>query len=179
MTNWKLGVGAAVFLAAMACGSDDEGGADGGGSGGPYRGEATLTIGTEVWEFDNFGCAFGHAATDSDRYSFSSSSLGEHSTGARVQMQADIMDPTTAGRYEGNGVLFEVYINDIEDFQNPAVDFQSTTEVFGTQPSGMTIVTINGDVVTATGMFDDRRTDGDFEMVAGTLDARCGDQSVR
>jgi hypothetical protein len=176
MTNWKLALVMCALVGSAACGSSE----DNGGGGGAYRGEATLTIGSEVWEFDNFGCAFGHDATQSDRYSFSSSSTGTHSTGARVQMQAEIQDPTTQGRYEGEGVLFTVYINDIEDFENPAVDFESTTEGFGRQgESGMTMITLDGDNVTATGLFDDRLTVGDFTQVAGTLEARCGDQSRR
>ena len=56
---------------------------------------------------------------------FSSSAFGEHSNGARVQMQAEIEDDTGQERYEGAGVIHTVYINDIENFENPSVDWQA------------------------------------------------------
>lgn len=183
MTGSKVGLAVVVLLGSLACGGGDDNlsvdGAPGGGGPGVDLGEATLTIGTQVWEFDSFACAFGHAATQSDVFSFSSSSFGEHSTGTRVQMQADIEDPDTQGRFEGEGVIYTVYVTDIEDFETPEVDFESRNKAFGLTPSGMTVVSINGDIVTATGLFDDRITEDDFTQTEGTLDARCGDQSRR
>jgi len=163
-------------------GGSGSGGSNGaGGSGGAPQGgmgAATLTIGDETWEFDEFACAFGHDATQSDIFSFSSNSFGEHSNGARVQMQADIEDDTGQGRYEGQGVIYTVYITDIEDFANPSVDWESTSRGSPGMPSGQTVVNIDGDHVTAEGLFDDRLTD-DFEQVAGTLAGNCGNQSRR
>jgi len=161
-----------------AAGSGGGGGAGGGagGSGGAPQGgmgSATLTIGDETWEFDSFECAFGHDATQSDVFSFSSNSFGEHSNGARVQMQADIEDDTGQGRYEGEGVIYTVYITDIEDSANPSVDWESTSRGSPGMPSGQTVVNIDGDHVTAEGLFDDQLTD-DFEQVPGTLDGTCG-----
>ena len=162
-----------------AGGGGGEGGASGSGgtpSGG--MGSATLTIGDETWEFDSFGCAFGHDATQSDIFSFSSNSFGEHSNGARVQMQADIEDATGQGRYEGEGVVYTIYIADIEDFQNPSVDWESTSRSLPSMASGETVVTIDGDHITGEGLFDDLLT-GEFEQVPGTLDGACGSQSLR
>ncbi|MBW2380567.1 MAG: hypothetical protein JRG70_13620, partial [Deltaproteobacteria bacterium] len=44
-------------------------------------------------------------------------------------------------------------------------------------PSGETVITIDGDHVTAEGLFDDLVTDDVFEQVPGTLDATCGSQT--
>ena len=131
-------------------------------------GSATLTIGDQTWEFDSFVCAFGHEATSSDVYSFSSDSRGEHE-GAAVQMQANIRDDSGEGRYEGDGLTHDVFITDITDFENPSIDFQ----FFG--PSG---IVIDGNTVTAEGLFDDALTD-EIEEIPGTLDAACGTASRR
>jgi hypothetical protein len=176
----------ALSLFLSACG--DEGGSAGtggsAGSGGTAgtggiptgSGSATLTIGDETWEFSSFACAFGYDATRTNDYSFSSSSLGEHSNGNAVQMQAEIQDGTGQERLEGAGVVYTVYINDIEDFENPAVDWQARGEA---PPVGNIVVQINGDRVTAEGLFDDKLTELVVEEVPGTLDATCGDQSAR
>lgn len=132
-------------------------------------GSATLTIGDQVWEFDNFVCAFGHQNTESDVFSFTSNSFGEHSDGTRVQMQAEIWDKSGQGRYEGDGLTHETYINDIEDFDNPVVDWNMSA------PTG---VTLNGDVVSVAGDFDNALTD-EVEAVPGTLEAECGTTSRR
>lgn len=139
------------------------------------RGSATLAIGDESWEFASFSCAFGHDATRSDTFSFSSDARGEHSTGARVQMQANITDGD--GRYEGAGVDYEVYIADIQDFTNPAVKWSSPSD-FRLAPRE-TVIRIDGDNLTAEGNFDDGLTEGVFEAVPGTLTAACGRQSIR
>ena len=132
-------------------------------------GSATLTIGAATWEFDSFGCAFGHEATQSDVYSFSSNSFGEHE-GARVQMQANIRDTTGQGRFEGEDLRYEVFINDIDDFENPSIDWE--------MESADSFV-IDGDEVTVSGSFDDELTEMDQETVSGTLEATCGSQSRR
>lgn len=134
-----------------------------------FQGSATLTIGDEVWEFDNFVCAFGHDNTESDVYSFTSNSFGEHSDGTRVQMQANVRNQSGDGRVEGDGLTHETFVNDIEDFDNPAVDWEMNA------PTGLTI---DGNFVMVEGLFDDGRTDGD-DAVAGTLEAECGTTSRR
>ena len=134
-----------------------------------FPGSATLTIGDEVWEFDNFVCAFGHENTQSDVYSFTSNSFGEHSDGTRVQMQANVRNESGDGRVEGDGLTHETFINDIEDFDNPAVDWEMNA------PTGLTI---DGNFVSVAGEFDNGLTDGD-DAVAGTLEAECGTTSRR
>ncbi len=147
------------------------GGQTGQGSGG---GSATLTIGDESWDFTGFMCAFGNEQTQSDVYSFSSNAFGVHSSGARVQMQANIRDASGQGRYEGDGVVYEISLDDIEDFENPSVTWSSSnSELFPGAGSGDAVVTIDGQHVTAHGKFDDGTTDS-VEMVAGTLDGTCG-----
>ncbi len=134
-----------------------------------FPGSATLTIGDEVWEFDSFDCAFGHENTESDVFSFTSNSFGEHSDGTRVQMQANIWDDSGQGRYEGADLTHETSINDIEDFENPVVDWNMSA------PTG---VTLNGDLVSVAGEFDNALTD-EVEAVPGTLEAECSTTSRR
>ncbi len=134
-----------------------------------FPGSATLTIGNEVWEFDSFDCAFGHDNTESAVYSFTSNSFGEHSDGTRVQMQANVRNESGDGRVEGDGLTHELFINDIEDFENPVVDWQAGP------PVG---ITLNGDSVTFSGDFDNGLTD-EVEAVPGTLEAECSTTSRR
>lgn len=82
-------------------------------------------------------------------------------------------DDSGQERLEGEGVIYEVYITDIEDFEDPAVDWEATG------PADQIIVRIDGDQVTAEGEFDDLRTDLEIEAVLGTLDATCSNQSIR
>jgi hypothetical protein len=131
-------------------------------------GRAILTIGDQTWEFDNFLCAFGHDATRSDVYSFSSDARGEHE-GARVQVQANIRDESGQGRFEGADLEHEVYIQDVSDFDNPSIDLSFRT------PDG---IQVDGNNLTAEGLFDDKLTP-DVEQIPGALEARCGDASHR
>jgi len=195
-----LSLSVSFLLLTIACGGDDDSGSTSapqsdapadsnaadddedeaesqqGGPSGP--GSASLTIGDETWEFDAFSCAFGHEATSSDIFSFSSDARGVHSSGARVQMQANIEDETGQGRYEGEGVLYEVHIDDIDDFDDPSVGWRSTNSVGFTGASGDTVIRIDGDNLTAEGLFDSSLTD-EFELEPGTLTATCGSQSRR
>lgn len=131
-------------------------------------GSATLTIGDQTWEFDSFLCAFGHEATQSDVYSFSSDSRGMHE-GAQVQMQANIRDESGQGRYEGADLDHEVFIQDISDFENPSISLHMNA------PEG---IVIDGNAVTAEGTFDDQLTP-EAEEIPGTLEATCGTTSRR
>lgn len=131
-------------------------------------GHATLTIGEQTWEFDSFVCAFGHDATQSDVFSFSSDTRGEHE-GAQVQVQANIRDESGAGRFEGADLVHQVFIKDVSDFDNPSIDFEFNS------PAG---IQIDGYDLFAEGLFDDKLTT-DAEEIPGTLEARCGDASVR
>ncbi len=132
-------------------------------------GSATLTVGDQTYEFDNFVCAFGHDATESSTYSFTTDSRGEFD-GVRVQMQATIEDPATQGRYSGPDVIQRIDVNDISDFENPSVGWymQSTDGI-----------QVDGYSVTAEGTFDDQTTPLEKEQIPGTLEATCGDESRR
>ncbi len=131
-------------------------------------GHATLTIGEQTWEFDSFVCAFGHDATQSDVFSFSSDTRGEHE-GAQVQVQANIRDDSGEGRFEGADLVHQVYIQDVSDFDNPSIHFEFNSAA-GIQLDGYDLF--------AEGLFDDKLTT-DAEEIPGTLEARCGDASVR
>ncbi len=132
-------------------------------------GSATLTVGDQTYEFDNFVCAFGHDATESSTFSFTTDSRGEFD-GVRLQMQATIEDPETQGRYSGPDVIQRIDVNDISDFENPSIGWymQSTDGV-----------QIDGYSVTAEGTFDDQTTPQEKEQIPGTLQATCGDESRR
>ena len=134
-------------------------------------GSATLTIGDETWEFDNFVCAFGHEATESDTFSFTTDSRGEFD-GVRVQMQVTIADDSGQGRFEGEGTSQRISFNDVSDFENPSIDWSMPREAGA--------ISIDGYEVTAEGLFEDQLMPlGDREGVPGTLEATCGDMSRR
>ncbi|MEM7139039.1 MAG: hypothetical protein AAF500_20870 [Myxococcota bacterium] len=149
------------------------GGSGGTGAAPADNGSATLTIGGQTWEFSDFRCAFGYEATQTEVYSFSSTAFGEDSPTTQVQLLADIMDASGQERLAGAGVLYSVTLDDITNFDTPAVGW----EAFG--PADIIEITIDGDTVTAEGVFDDLLTDEVFEEVPGTLTATCGAQSIR
>ncbi len=132
-------------------------------------GSATLTIGDQTYQFDSFLCAFGHEATQSDTYSLSTSTFGEID-GTRVQLSADIEDPLTQGRYEGEGVIHRIHVDDVSDFEDPSVSFQMRSA---------DAIQVDGYHITAEGTFDDGLTEGQTAEIPGSLDATCSDQSRR
>ncbi|MGD8825658.1 MAG: hypothetical protein PVI24_11800 [Myxococcales bacterium] len=175
-----------LSLGIMAAGCGDDGGTTGGtggmggtgGTGGTGgvpagSGSATLTIGEDTWDFDSFACAFGYDGTQSQVFSFSGSVIQDDSNGVRVQLSVDIMDDSGKERFEGEGVVYDVNLDDIENFENPSVSWSARG------PADEIVVMINGDQVTANGVFDDGLTDLVVEQVPGTLTATCGAQSIR
>ncbi|MGH2446074.1 MAG: hypothetical protein ACRDGD_08560 [Candidatus Limnocylindria bacterium] len=121
-------------------------------------GSATLTIGDQIWEFDGFLCAFGHEATESEVFSFTTNSSGEFD-GVGVQMQATISEDY------GHEITFD----DVTDFENPSIGWHMSDGS----------ITVDGNAVRGEGMFDDELTEGEREEIRGTLEATCGDQSRR
>ena len=138
------------------------------GGGGEGSGSASLTIDGTTHVFDGFVCAFGHDNTESETYSFSSNAFGEIE-GARVQFQVNVRDPDGEGRTEGDGVIPDITLDDIDDFENPSVSFFTRADKFS--------LTIEGDHLTGEGVIYD-----DVAFVEGvpvSLDATCGDGSRR
>ncbi|MGA7096332.1 MAG: hypothetical protein WB245_02060 [Acidimicrobiia bacterium] len=127
-------------------------------------GNVTLTIGDMTWEFDNFLCAVGLEATQSDTFSLSTNTFGEID-GTRIQLQANIEDDSGQGRLGGDGLTHEVFVDDIENFDNPAVSWKMVAD------QG---IVLDGYELSAEGVFDDAVT-GD--SMPGTLMGTCGDQS--
>jgi hypothetical protein len=132
-------------------------------------GSATLTIGDQTWEFDNFVCAFGYENTESDTFSFTTNSFGEFD-GVNTQMQVTIADESGQGRLEGANVAQRIDFDDVSDFENPSI---------GWRMRATDTVRIDGDRVTAEGVFDDGLTELEAEQIPGTLEATCGDGSRR
>lgn len=130
-------------------------------------GSATLVVGGTTYEFDNFVCAFGYSNTQSDTYSFSSNSIQEID-GVRVQMQLDVSDPSGSDALTGDAVVQEIHVNDIEDFQNPAIAIRTAS----------LDATFDGDEITAEGTFYDEVVDPNSD-VPGTFKATCGADSRR
>ena len=176
---------------AAACSSDDDGdtgdtdptatatesaddgdgdGGDGGSGGGGGSGSATLTVDEESWSFEGIFCAFSPEEAGNDRVSFTMSATGETAEGVRTQLDATIQDPDEQGRYEGEGVIHSVSLNDVEDFENPAVAWSALTGLFG---EGEWTIQVDGKSVTAEATFDDERTDDQIEEVAGSLVGTC------
>jgi hypothetical protein len=131
------------------------------------RGSATLTIGDEVFEFETFACALGHENTESDTFSFTTNSFGEFD-GVDTQMQVTIADSSSTGQVTGDGTTHRISFNDIDDFENPSIDWSMNT------PDA---VTIDGRTVTVEGFFNDDTTPEVAEEIPGTLEATCSDDS--
>jgi hypothetical protein len=144
---------------------DDQGNGSANAAG---SGQATLTIGDDSWTFDGPYCAFGTEETQNDRVSFSSGAFGEVE-GHRAQLDASIQDPQEQGRYEGDGVIYSVSLNDVEDFENPVVGWSSISGLAGASD---TVFNVDGKHVTVEASFDNELTD-DLEGVSGTLDLTC------
>lgn len=154
---------------------------EGGGSGG-VGGSATLTIGEEVWEFESFRCAIGTEVTQSEIYPFSSSAIGTHSNGNRVQLMAEISDDEEQGRMEGDGVYHWVTIEDVTDFENPTVAWESGDRpgFSPAEPDGDLVWDFDGSNLTATGTFRNNliaqygAEPEEGWYVPGHLEATCG-----
>ena len=131
------------------------------------RGSATLTIGDEVWEFETFACALGHENTQSETFSFTTNSFGTFD-GVDTQMQVTIADPSGTGQVTGDETIHLLDFNDIDDFENPSIDWSMNT------PNA---VTIDGHTVTVEGLFNDGTTPAVAEDIPGTLEGTCSDDS--
>ncbi len=167
------------------CGSGDDGGdaasdgpaaADDGapdGSGAPSGGEsggATLVVGDQTYQVDNFVCAFGYSSTQSETFSFSSSNLTGEIDGVGVQLQLDVEDPSGGDRLTGDGVNQRIHLDDIEDFESPSVSV-SSNEV---------VAVFEGDDISAEGTFFDAVADPNRAApLPGTFEATCGAGSRR
>lgn len=133
-------------------------------------GSGTLTIGDESWTFDDIFCAFSPEESHNDRVSFTATAFGESASGVRIQFDASIQDTEEQGRYEGDGVIQTISVNDVEDFENPSLGWSSMTGLIGPSDS---IIQVDGKNVTGEAVFDDELTDGVIEEVPGTLEATC------
>jgi len=168
-TQTPSGTSAAEETQTPAATAEPAGGAEDGGSAPSGSGSATLTIGAETWTFDDVFCAFSPQESRNDRVSFTLSSFGSSSTGARIQLDATIQDTDEQGRYEGDGTIHSVSLNDVDDFENPSVAWSADS---GIVAAGLNIE-VDGKSVRAEGAFDDQRTDLELEEVPGTLEATC------
>lgn len=139
-------------------------GSEGQGSGGP--GSAVLTIGDQVYTFDNYYCAEGSENTRNDKVPFSSGAFGEVD-GNRAQLDASVYDPSEQGRMEGDGVSSSVTLSDIDDFENPVVDWSS-----GGPLGDPVVIEFDGSTVFVETTFDNDLTD-EIENIPGTLEATC------
>lgn len=133
--------------------SDDTGGDTGGASGVSTGGTATLTIGGETFEFDDYYCAFGPEATQNDRVSFSSGSTTQG-------LDVSIQDTEEQGRYEGEGTIHSITYG----------DWANTGSV---TLSNDAAIMIDGKNITADTTFDDSSTDLEIEEVPGTFEGHC------
>lgn len=132
-------------------------------------GSATLVVGDTTYEFDSFVCAFGYDNTESETFSFSSNYIGEID-GVRVQMQLDVEDPTGGDQLMGDAVTQSIHVDDIEDFENPAISLSSA----------QLTATFNGDDIAAEGTFWDAVNDpGRAAELPGSFTATCGAGSRR
>ena len=130
-------------------------------------GEASLTVGDQVYEFDNYYCRVGSENTGNANIAFSSGAFGEVE-GNRAQLDASVYDAEAQNRMDGN-VVRSVTLNDVDDFTSPKVAWvaesgmQADPVEFGFDGSTLRVETT----------FDDARTD-EMEEIPGVLEATCG-----
>ena len=129
-------------------------------------GWATLTIGSESWTVDNVRCTLSFE--DANSPSFRMSGRTETAEGVRVLLDAIIQDPKGERRYAGDGVIYIISIDDIGDFENPAVGWSSMK--FGHSPD---TIQVDGKSVTAETTFYNTLTDDVLEETPGRLEGIC------
>lgn len=97
------------------------------------------------------------------------SAFGESADGVRIELNATILDDQNEGRYEGKGVSYVVGIEDVEDYENPTLNWVSLTGLFSeVEP----VILVDGKNVTADTTFQDHVTISG-EEIPGTLRATC------
>jgi hypothetical protein len=131
-------------------------------------GTALLVIGDQSYPFEGVFCTFSPEEAQNTQVSFAAQATGD-AAGTRVQFSADILDPNEEGRYEGDGVIQSIGINDITDFENPAVGHEALAGFPGFPEWAFVI---DGKNISADAPFDDSTTD-DIEQTAGTLTVTC------
>ena len=160
--------GASAETTAAQSESGSEESSDGAAESGPTGpGSATLTIGDQVYEFDNYYCAEGAENTRNDSIPFSSGAFGEVE-GSRAQLDASMYDSERRDNMEADGVSFSVSLNDIDDFENPVVSWSDS--FFADEPP---VFDYDGSTLRIEAVFDDELTD-EMEQIPGVLEATCG-----
>ncbi len=137
----------------------DSGSADA-GNGGSGEGSAVVTVDGVTWEYSSYLCAFGYDETESDVYSFSSTSFST-ADGERIQILVDVRDESGQDRVAGDGIVYEITVVDAGNIADPSINISA---------SGTDGVTISGDSV---------QVDGTFSSFEGAtydirVDATCG-----
>lgn len=138
------------------------------GSGSEGAGSATLTVGDQVFTFDNYYCRVGAANTQNANISFSSGAFGEVD-GNRAQLDASIYDGDGQDRMEGDGVIASVTFNDVADFDNPKVSLSAESGMQATP----VVFEFDGSTLRVETTFDDGLTD-EMDEIPGVLEATCG-----
>ena len=78
-------------------------------------------------------------------FSFSSNAFGEDAGGARVQFQVSIQDDSGEERFEGDGGIYDITVDEIHDFEKPSVSWQARGQ------ADEIVVEIDGNRVKAQG----------------------------
>jgi hypothetical protein len=166
---WKpvaLTASAVLLTLAAACGGDDDD-AQTPGTNGDGSGRAAVTVGDDTWELDGFLCWFNDGENpDAASLAFVGESFGTHD-GVTLWLDVIIWDDTGEHRLEGDGVRYEIVLEDSDDYDDPAVAWEADSEVGG----GALVV--DGRRVTGEMVFVDFRPGADSEGIPGSLDAVC------
>ena len=101
---------------------------------------------------------------------FSMSGFATTADGVRFQLDATIQDTEEQGRYKGEGVIHTISIDDIGDFENPAVGWSAVKGLLG---DSVDVIQVDGKSVTAETTFDNSLTDDVIEETSGTLEGTC------
>ena len=171
----------ALVISFIACGDDDGGDAAGGdgeeteapaagndGGGGFGAGTGTLIIGDETWEITGVGCVFSAEEAQNPDFPFNLVGTSESSTGERLQLSAEIYDPTGQERHEGDGVTHQIEIYDF-NFESPTLNWSSVNPPVSDVD---TVVTVDGKTIHGEGVFVDQTTD-EIVFVPGTMEVTC------
>lgn len=126
-----------------ATGDSDTTTAEAPNTGGGGASGATLTIDGTTYTYDSFLCVRGYDRTESDVYSYSSTSYTT-ADGEQIQFLFDVRDPSGDDRIEGDGVEYEFALFDYGNPDSPSVD------IAGSATSG---VTFTADGYTISGEF--------------------------
>ncbi len=128
---------------------------------------AIVHIADETWSLPTIACIWG-GGTNPLTLAAAEGMIGLDLSKPHLTLR--ITDDSGAGRYAGEGVVYEV------QFTTGALS-ESAVSRTATSVGGELTVSVAGSRVTAQGMFDDEMTNDVVETFPGSVDADCGQEA--